>query len=53
MSVDQLRELLTLVINRHTNTLDAWTVTETGGKSCIGVEDKESGSVFYVEITEA
>lgn len=52
MTADELRDLLTLVINRNTNTLDASTVTETGGKSCIGVEDKESGSFFCIEITE-
>ncbi|WP_181849614.1 hypothetical protein [Streptomyces parvulus] len=53
MTADELRDLLTLVINRSSHSLDASTVTETGGKAVIGVEDKDSGAFFYVEITEA
>ncbi|MEU3285632.1 hypothetical protein [Streptomyces longwoodensis] len=53
MTTEELRDLLTLTINRNTSTLNASNIEGAGTKSVIGVEDEESGTLYFVEITEA
>jgi hypothetical protein len=53
MTTDELRELLILVINRNTSTLDASSVEDTAidGK-LIGIEVIGTDDMFFLEITE-
>lgn len=50
MTRDELRDLLILTINRNTSTLDAYAA---GVKSVIGVENQDTGELFFLDITEA
>jgi len=53
VTTDELRELLILTINRNTSTLNASAIDGAGTKSVIGVENEESGELFFLEIQEA
>jgi hypothetical protein len=53
VSVEELRELLILTINRNTSTLDASAIEGAGTKSVVGVENTDTGDLFFLEIQEA
>lgn len=53
MTRDELRDLLILTINRNTSTLDASKIDDSKGKSVIGVENKDTDELFFLDITEA
>ncbi|MFF9088430.1 hypothetical protein ACF1BE_18775 [Streptomyces sp. NPDC014991] len=53
MTIEELRELLILTINRGTSTLSASAIDTAGTKAVIGVEDETSGTLFFLEIQEA
>lgn len=53
MTRDELRDLLILTINRNTSTLDASPIDGAGMKSVIGVENQDTGELFFLDITEA
>lgn len=53
MTADELKDLLVLTINRNTSILDASPIEGAGSKPVIGVENKDSGELFFLEIVEA
>jgi CheY-specific phosphatase CheX len=53
VTIDELRELLILTINRNTSTLNASAIDAAGVRAVIGVEDETSGTLFFLEIQEA
>jgi len=53
MDANELRELLILTINRNTSSLNASEVEDTGDKTVIGVENEDTGDLFFLEITPA
>lgn len=53
MTTGELQELLILTINRNTSTLDASAIEGAGVKPVIGVENKDTGELFFLEIQEA
>lgn len=54
MKLEELRDLLILTINRNTSTLDASEIDTAGeGKAVIGIEHKDSGELFFLDIIEA
>jgi len=53
VTIEDLRELLILTINRNTSTLNASSIDAAGTKAVIGVEDEASGTLFFLEIQEA
>lgn len=53
MTADDLRELLILLINRSTSTLNASLIEGAGTKSVIGIENEDTGELFFLEAQEA
>jgi hypothetical protein len=53
VTTEDLRELLILTINSNTSTLNASAIEGTGTRPVIGVEDEDTGDLFFLEIQEA
>lgn len=53
MTANDLRELLLLAINRNTSSLNASPIETEGTKPVIGIENEETGELFFLEIQEA
>jgi hypothetical protein len=53
VTAEDLRELLILTINRNTSVLNASAIEGAGIKPVIGVENEETGELFFLEIQPA
>lgn len=53
MDANALRDLLIPTINGNSSILNASPIEDTGGKAVIGIENEDTGTLFFLEITEA